>query len=173
MSARIALVAALAGPIGCGERPDDAPDATYPVAIERAAFPPRQRLGDHTTLELRIRNAGDRTIPDLVVTVRGFDDEHGRDLWLVDRPPSGTTATDATWAAGELRPGATRALRWKVTAVSAGTHELSYAIAPSLSGGDRARLRDGDDQRRRLTVRVSGRPRDARIDPRTGRVIRE
>lgn len=167
----------LAGLTGCGDRArpaTDPPIATYPIAIERAEFPSRQRLAVAVAFVLSVRNAGEQTIPNLAVTLRGFDDRRGRELWLVDRPPPGTTtAIDDTWAAGALAPGATKTLRWKVTPVSAGTHVLSYAIAPGLSGAGRTLLRGGGEARRRLTARVSDRPADARVDPRSGRVLRE
>lgn len=56
-----------------------------------------------------------------------------------------------------------------MTAVLAGTHELAYAVA----GGARTRRAGGGEPRGTLTVRVNGRPPFARVDPRTGRVIRE
>src|SRR4051812_41591687 len=60
---------------GCGgERQDaDEPTGTYPVEIVQAKFPRSQRLAEHTTMEITVRNAGSKTIPNVAVTVDGFD----------------------------------------------------------------------------------------------------
>jgi hypothetical protein len=174
---------ALAG-CGGGEQRRDAgiTDRTYTVALERASFPTRQRLGQRNALVIAVRNAGERAIPSLTVTVRGFtsrtggprDADLGRDLWIVDRPPAGAaTAFEDVWASGRLAPGRTATLRWEVTPVVAGTHELTYEIAPATVGGGRIALPGGAAARRSFTVRVSARPARARVDPRTGEVVRQ
>ena len=111
-----------------------------------------------------MRNAGDETIPDLVVTVRGFTDraggardaDRGRDLWIVDDGPGaardGVRRTRGPPAASQ--PGRAATLRWRVTPVVAGTHTLRYAIAPALAGAARAQL-----ARRRRPARDAARPR--------------
>jgi hypothetical protein len=177
-----ALAAALAALAGCGGdgRRDDA-GGTYDVVVEQARFALRQHLAERSSFVLRVRNSGDRAIPNLVVTLTGFSDGSGadrsaprRDLWIVDEPPRDTTTSiDDTWAAGELAAGATRTLRWVVTPVVAGTHELRYAVAPGLAGSARVRSAGGAAARDTLTVRVADRPANARVDPRTGRVVRE
>lgn len=157
-------------------------DRTYSVDVERASFLPRQHLAQRTTLLLSVRNAGEATIPNLAVTVRGFADRSGgpreadlgRDLWIVDRAPVGTTtAFEDTWTAGRLAPGRTAELRWEVTPVVAGTHELSYDLAPAIAGAGQLELESGGAARGSLKVRVDGAPARARVDPRTGRVLRE
>jgi len=170
---------------GCGgdERRDaDAADGTYTVAVERRSFPPEQRLAKVAALVLSVRNTGEEAIPDLVVTVRGFRDrgagsrnaDRGRDLWIVDEGPgSATTASQDTWAAGRLEPGRTATLRWSVTPVVAGTHTLRYEIAPALAGGARAELAGGGRPAGALRVRVTDKPANARVDPRTGAVRRD
>jgi hypothetical protein len=60
-----------------------------------------------------------------------------------------------------------------VTPVRAGTHKLDYAVAADLAGGGSTRARGGARPRGSLTVRVDATPAFARVDPRTGRVIRE
>ena len=127
-----------------------------------------------------MRNSGERAITDLVVTLRGFGDEASaadqsatmRDRWLVDAPPPGaTTASDDAWAVGKLAPGATRTLRWGVTPVLAGRHKLDYSFGAGAGGG-RVQQEDGDPARGSLTVRVTAKPAFARVDPRTGEVVR-
>ena len=178
-TATVAVTVLLAG---CGgERRDaDAPDGTFAVSVERASFPSRQHLAQHAKLALTIRNASARAIPDLVVTVHGFTDRHGgthdadptRDVWTVDHGPSGAaTAFEDTWAAGRLAAGRSTTLRWDVVPAIAGTHEISYAIAPATEGPARAEL-GGGPARGVLRVRVSATPATATVDPRTGRVVR-
>jgi hypothetical protein len=178
-----ATVAATVLLAGCGgERRDArAPHGAFTVAVERAAFASRQHLAERAELVLTVRNTGVRTIPDLVVTVHGFTDRSGsardadptRDVWIVDHGPAGaTTAFDDTWAAGELAPGHARTLRWEAVPAIAGTHRISYAIAPATEGPARAELRGGGAPRGTLTVRISSPPAAATVDPRTGRVVR-
>jgi hypothetical protein len=174
--------AALLGACGGGERRDaGAPGGTYAVRVARSSFPARQHLGEAAALILTVRNAGEETIPDLVVTVRGFSDRSGgprdadlgRDLWIVDDGPGGdATAFEDTWTAGRLAPGRSRTLRWDVTPVVAGTHTLRYEIAPALAGAARAELAGGARPTGALRARVSGEPAQARVDPRTGAVRR-
>ena len=181
-AAAVAATLVLAGCGGAERRDADASDATYTVAVQRASFPERQHLAQRTALVLAVRNTGDRAIPDLVVTVRGFTDrsggarnaDPGRDLWIVDRGPAQAgTALEDTWAAGRLEPGRSATLRWELTPVVAGRHELRYEIAPGLAGAGRAQLAGGDVPRGTLSARVSDTPAKARVDPRTGAVVRD
>ncbi|HVF77481.1 MAG TPA: hypothetical protein VNA28_04210 [Solirubrobacteraceae bacterium] len=168
---------------GGGERRDAGVRAsTYTVDVERVSFLPQQRLAQRNALVIAVRNAGEETIPNLTVTVRGFagrttgsrDAGLGRDLWIVDQAPGGTTtAFEDTWSAGRLDSGRTAQLRWEVTPVVAGTHKLTYEIAPAVAGSSRLKLRSGERARGSLTVRVSGKPAQARVDPRTGAVQRK
>ena len=183
--AAIAAVSLLVAAAGCGggERRDaGVSDRTYTVDIVRAAFPKRQHLADNPTFALTVRNAGDATIPNLVVTLHGFSERSSEAsqadprelLWLVDEPPAGTaTAIDDTWAAGPLEPGREVALRWRVTPLATGTHVLDYAVAADLAGAARMRLAGGGSPRGSIGVRVDDRPPRTRVDPQTGRVLRE
>jgi hypothetical protein len=173
----------LLGACGGGERRDaDAPEGTYAVEVTRSAFPARQHLAAQTTLALTVRNTGDEAIPDLVVSVRGFTDraggprdaDFGRDVWIVDEGPGrAATAFEDTWSAGRLGPGRSATLRWRLTPVVAGAHTVRYEIAPSLAGGARARLAAGGGAAAgALRARVLKTPARARVDPRTGRVLR-
>ena len=180
--AAAALLVAAAG-CGGGERRDaGASDRMYTVDIVRASFPERQHLGATPAFAMTVRNAGDATIPNLVVTLHGFATHSGeasqadaRELvWLVDEPPAGTvTAIEDAWAAGPLQPGREVALRWRVTPLRTGTHVLDYAVAADLAGAARTRLAGGGRPRGAVTVRIDDRPPRARVDPRTGRVVRE
>ena len=183
-----ACAAATAATIGVGacggddERRDaDAPSGTYTVSVARPAFPAAQRLAKQATLVLRVRNAGEQAIPNVVVTVRGFRDRAGgshdanlgRDLWIVDDGPgAAATAFEDTWTAGRLEPGRTATLRWRVTPVVPGTHTVRYAVSPTLAGTARAQLDGGGRPAGALRVRVSATPARARVDPVTGAVRR-
>jgi hypothetical protein len=183
--AAVAVASLVFAAAGCGgnERRDaGVRDRTYTVDIVRAQFPERQHLGDNPVFTITVRNAGDATIPDLVVTLHGFSERSGdaaqadaRTLvWLVDEPPPGSaTAVEDAWAAEALRPGREVTLRWRLTPVLPGTHTLEYAVAADLAGPARTRLPDGARPRRSMTVRVAERPPPARVEPRTGLLARE
>jgi hypothetical protein len=183
-SAAAAAAVALLVLAGCGgaRRDAGAPSGTFAVDVQRATFAPRQHLAQRGALVISVRNAGDRAIPDLTVTVHGFTDRSGgprdadlgRDLWIVDRGPAGAaTAFEDIWTAGRLEPHHTATLRWEVTPVVAGTHRLTYEIAPATVGPARARLTAGGVPRGTLEVRVTDKPAATRVDPRTGAVRRQ
>jgi hypothetical protein len=107
--------AALAVVSGCGggARQDaNEPTGRYQVAVTTARFPSTQRLAQHTHLVIAIRNASNKTIPDVAVTVcnvsckapaqpgsgtgtAAFSENMdmtglanpSRPVWIVDRPP--------------------------------------------------------------------------------------
>jgi hypothetical protein len=165
VAARIALtlagVAALAG-CGGGERQDEnEPEGDFPVEVVSATFPEDQKLAKSSALVIRVRNPGERTIPNIGVTVDGLTFRK-RDPELADpeRPqfvingmprniggfpeakeaaPLGCdTAYVNTWSCGPLRPGRERIFRWSVTAVKAGPFEVSWRVAAGLDGKARA-----------------------------------
>jgi hypothetical protein len=176
-SAAAAIAALAMTACGSGRADSVASHGPYTVQVVRASFAARQHIGQRSTVVITVRNTGTTTISDLTVTLGGFTqrtrDGIDRPLWIVDAPPRGTvTAIDDTWAAGALAPGRQATLRWSVTAAVAGTHELRYAIAPAVGGGESATLAGGGPARGTLPARVSARPAQARVDPRTGAVIR-
>ena len=115
---KLSLVAALAAAAalsacGSGARQDvHEPSGNFSVQILSASFPSKQRLAQRTTLVLKVRNAGSRTIPNLAVTICnvtcGYPAKvgegtsvkpfayylkmpglayHSRPVWVIDRPP--------------------------------------------------------------------------------------
>jgi len=159
------------GMLGCGsgDRQDANEDeASYEVTVVDAEFPKRQRLAEKSTLEITVRNDADETIPDIAVVLKGLGrrsdnpnlSDPGRPVFVIDgvpaeiggykevklaAPDGGQTALVDTWALGELKPGAEKTFRWRVTAVQPGPFELSYAIAAGLGGKARA-IGPGDAQ---------------------------
>jgi hypothetical protein len=92
---------------GAGARQDASePNGTFPIQVAQATFPTSQRLAEHTQLVIAVRNAGQRTIPNVAVTIlaanagttaQAFGDltsgtgealaSHSRPVWIVDQPP--------------------------------------------------------------------------------------
>jgi hypothetical protein len=55
---------------GGGERQDaDEPEGDFPVQIVSADFPSKQHLAQNTDLTLAVANSGEKTIPDLAITI--------------------------------------------------------------------------------------------------------
>jgi hypothetical protein len=185
---------ALAGLIaatGCGggERQDaDEPEGEFPVEVVRASFPERQRLAESSNLVITVRNAGRETIPNIALTVDGFDyRRNDPDLAGRQRPrfavngvpvaiggfpeakdatPRGCdTAYVNTWACGALRPDAQATFRWSVTAVHAGPFKIDWRVAAGLDGKARAvgAAGSGDAPSGSFAGSVSTRPPEVRI----------
>ena len=157
---------------GCGgERQDEnEPSGDFPVEVVSADFPDEQKLAKSSDLTITLRNAGDETIPNLGVTVNGFNYRKSDDPALADpeRPvfavngvpveiagfpeakdatPRGCdTAYVNTWACGPLAPGKEKTMRWSVTAVKAGPYKIVWRANAGLDGDARAVLADGGDQ---------------------------
>jgi hypothetical protein len=165
----LAVVLALAG---CGgERQDENElSGDFPVEVVSADFPSEQKLARSSALTIALRNAGDETIPNVGVTVKGFSFRKTDDPALADpdRPvfvvngepveiagfpeaktatPRGcTTAYVDTWACGPLRPGREKTMRWSVTAVRAGRYKIDWRVNAGLHGNAKAVLADGGDE---------------------------
>jgi hypothetical protein len=160
---RSAVLLGLVALASCGgERQDEnEPEGEFEVEVVDASFPERQKLAQRSNLEIKLRNPGSETIPNIAVTVDGFRYRGAaRELADADRPrfvingvlreiggfadakeasPSGCdTAYVNTWACGPLRPDRQRTLRWSVTAVRAGPFEVSYRVAAGLDGKAKA-----------------------------------
>jgi hypothetical protein len=168
---------------GGGERQDeDEPRGDFPVEVVDASFPSGQRLAEQERLRLRIRNAGDKAIPNLAVTVDGFGTrseqpglaDPNRPVWVIDDGPrGGITAYTNTWALGRVPAGETKEFVWKVTPVKAGSFEVKYRVAAGLDGKARAVGSGGERPAGTFSVNVSRKPDDARVDPDSGNVVRE
>ncbi len=160
----IGLVA-LAGLGGCGggERQDEnEPEGEFAVEVVDASFPDEQKLAQSSDLEITVRNAGDRAIPNVAVTVDGLDYKKADDPSLADRtrpvfalngvpveiggfpeakdaaPRGCDTAYVNTWACGPLKPGREKTFKWSVTAVRAGPYKVAWQVAAGLDGKAKA-----------------------------------
>src|SRR5918996_435358 len=154
-------VVALAG-CGGGERQDEnEPEGNFPVDVVRATFPEKQKLAKSSDMVVTVRNAGDDTIPNIAVTVNGFDKrktdpdlaDPSRPVFALngvqvkiagfpeakDASPRGCdTAYVNTWACGPLGPKEKRSFRWSVTAVRAGAFKIDWRVAAGLDGKAKA-----------------------------------
>nr|MBA2261661.1 hypothetical protein [Solirubrobacterales bacterium] len=131
---------------------------------------------------IEVRNTGNETIPNIAVTLEGLDRSSEREdvadsqrpIWVLESgPQGGTTSYVNTWAKGELPAGQTARFEWDVTVVEAGTHELTYRVAAGLDGRAMAVGEGGGPPSGKVTVAVTDRPAQARVDPETGEVILE
>jgi hypothetical protein len=171
--------------VGCGggERQDAGErSATYDVDIVASDFPEEQSISTPATLRLAVRNAGDRAIPNLAVSLDGIstaNDQPGladpqQPVWVVSSSPtSGDTAYVYTWAVGRLEAGETRHLDWKLTPSTPGTHKLAWTVAAGLTGKSKAHLEGGGQPTGEFTVDISDAPQQATVDPETGEVVRK
>jgi hypothetical protein len=187
--AALAVVAVAVPGCGGGDRQDkNEKSGTYNVEVLSAKFPTQQRLADQTKFEVVVRNADNKTIPNVSVTITGDpskpaqafgqrSDQSGladpsRPLWIVDDGPrGGTTAYVNTWALGPLAPGKTKRFVWRVTAVSPGTHKISFKVNAGLDGKAKAQLPGGGAPGQSFTVSVSDKPPSSRVDD-NGNVVR-
>jgi hypothetical protein len=169
----LVLVALLLGACGGGEKQDaNEPSGTWKLDVLSASFPGKQHLGEQTTLQITVKNADDREVPNIAVTVDGFDQRHDdptladpkRPIWIVNTPPvNAASAFTNTWSLGALPPGHTRTFAWKVTAVRAGTYSVRYKVAAGLDGKAKAVLADGSPPKGSFIARVTRKPRPVKI----------
>jgi hypothetical protein len=171
--------------IGCGGERQDAnePSGTYKVSIVRQTFPSKQTLARRELMTIAVRNEDTRALPNVAVTVNSFtrpSDQPGladpnRPVWIVDGPPRGTqVAYTNTWALDRtLAPGQSATFTWRVMPVVPGTHAVKFRVAAGLDGKAKAQLASGGIPQGTFTVNISGKPAQSRVDPDTGKVIRE
>ena len=168
------LLAAAIGLSACGSKRQDADESkgTWKVRVTDASFPGRQRLADEVQLRIRVKNEDTRAIPNLAVTVDGFNmrkdtpglSEHVRPVWVIDEGPvNATTAYTNTWAIGAVPAGQSRTLVWKVAAVRAGTYSVRWKVGAGLNGKAKA-AEDGQPPSGQFIARVSDKTHPVKID---------
>lgn len=181
-----AALASLLALSGCGNDESERQGAsdragTYTVDVVTASFPRRQQLSRTQTLRVTVRNTGTETIPGLAVSLEGInrlDEQPGiadpqEPVWIVDDAPrAGVTAYVNTWSLGELPPNEEQEYVWRMTPVVAGRHTLRWRVAGNLTGSAKAQLADGAVPEGQFDVRVRSIPRQTRVNPQTGRIVR-
>lgn len=167
------LVTALAACGGDERQDENESEGNWKVDVLSASFPGRQHLAEQAKLRITVKNVDSRAVPNLSVTVDGFDirkessqlAERRRPVWVIDEPPvNSTTAFTNTWAVGEVPAGETRTLSWSVAAVRAGTYTVRWRVGAGLDGKAKARLPDGSVPKGSFIARVTDKPRPAQID---------
>jgi hypothetical protein len=147
---------------GGGERQDENErEGNFPVEVVDAKFPEDQKLAKSSNLVVTVRNAGNETIPNIAMTVNGFDRrttapdvaDASRPVFALngvqveiagfpeakDAAPRGCdTAYVNTWACGPLKPNEQKTFRWSVTAVQAGDFSVNWRVAAGLDGKAKA-----------------------------------
>ena len=142
---------AFTGLSGCGgEKKQDAdePVGNFDVDVTKADFPRKQKLAKNSDLVIRIKNSGDKALPNPALTVTGLDfrkddpslADPSRPVFVVNAFPSGSdTAFVGTYAFGKpLKPGKSATFKFRVTAVRPGPYRLTYKIAAGLNGKAKA-----------------------------------
>jgi hypothetical protein len=183
--AAAALIAA-----GCGGERQDAgePEGEFRVHVTEASFPARQSIAQRARLRIDVENAGDRTAPNVAVTVETKPAGGGapaafaarvadtrladaeKPVWVLDEgPKGGTTALTNTWAVGSLAAGDTTTFEWRLTAVRPGTYTVAYRVSAGIHG--RARVASGERVRGSFEVTIADAPVPARVDD-DGNVVR-
>ena len=138
---------------GGGPRQDaNEPSGNFKVQVVQARFPDKQSLAKRSFMTIAVKNVDTKTIPNVAVTVKSFDERKNnpaladptRPKFIVNRGPAGgDTAYVGTSALGPLKPGETKTFRWDVTAVVAGPYTVRYAVAAGLNGKAKAVLAGG------------------------------
>lgn len=180
----LCAVAVLAAGCGGGTRQDaDEPSGTFEVEVVSASFPEKQKLARQERFLVEVRNADDKTIPNVAVTIDpGFAirsnrqdlADPSRPVWIVDESPvGGGTAYTSTWALGELEAGESKRFVWKVTPVRSGSHEVRYRVSAGLDGKAKAQVAGGEAAEGAFEVTITDKPSQASVDPETGRVVRD
>jgi hypothetical protein len=172
---------------GSGERQDEnEAEGDFPVEVVAATFPENQKLAKSSDLVVTVRNAGRETIPNIAMTVNGFDERkddpeladpsrpvfalNGVQLEIAGFPeakeaaPRGCdTAYVNTWACGPLKPNQQRTFRWSVTAVRAGEFDVEWRVAGLDGKANAVAAGGGPAPRGRFSGTVSDEAPDVRV----------
>jgi len=159
-SAVLAMAVLLAACGGSSSDSNQKP-GNYEVKVTGASFPAKQFVGQTSLLKIDARNTGEKTVPDLTVTVN-IEGKYGeaaripfavhdpqpglangdRPVWVLSatyprlegsKAPGGAeTSAPKTYAFGEVKPGQTVEAVWKLSAVRPGKYTVAYEIDAGL-----------------------------------------
>ena len=195
LAACVAGLALLAAGCGEGQRNASEQKGTYAVEVVRASFPHKQAVAHDTRLELVVRNAGSRRMPNVAVTLDAFYYRSAyahlavdkRPVWIVNtgpgavakpaveseevNPPGGAeTVFVNTWALGPLAAGHEARFVWRVTPVKSGSHTIHYTVAAGLDGRSIAQLHGGRKATGTLVAQIAPKPPYTHVNPETGQI---
>ncbi len=189
-AAALALSAAACGSESSAD--SNEPGGTYQVAVVKAEFPARQRLGQTSLMKVGVRNSGQKTLPALTVTVSiagkqgqdsslpfGYRDpspglaQPDRPIWVLASGYPRVAGSSArgpiepalkkTFSFGPLKPGRTTEAIWKLSAVRAGRHTVLYDIGAGYNSEAKARTAAGTEPGGSFTARVATPPPDVEV----------
>jgi hypothetical protein len=170
-SAVVAMAALLAA-CGGSSSDSNQPAGNYQVKVTDASFPGHQVVGQTSLMKIDIRNTGKKIVPALTVTmnIEGKEGEGARIPFSVhdpqqglangDRPvwvlaakyprvdgssaPGGAeTSGSKTYSFGEVAPGKSVEVVWKLSAVRPGKYTVGYEVDAGLSGEAKAKTSSG------------------------------
>ncbi len=153
----------------CGESSSDSNQkaGNYEVKVTSASFPPKQFVGQTSLLKIDARNTGEKTVPDLSVTINiegklgesarlpfaVHDPQPGlangdRPVWVLaatyprlagsSEPGGAETSALKTYSFGEVPPGKSVEAIWKLSAVRPGKYTVAYEINAGLDAETKA-----------------------------------
>jgi hypothetical protein len=169
------------------------PAGNYPVKVTNVEFPARQFLGQTSLLRMGVRNTGKRTIPALAVTISiagsegqsstlpfGIRDpqpglaQPDRPVWVLalryprfagsPEPGGAETSNPKTFDFGELKPGATANVVWKLSAVKTGNWVLRFVVDAGLGGQAKAVTAGGSEPGGSIAARIVSRTPDKEVN---------
>lgn len=190
LSATLALSIAACGDEPSSDANEAA--GNYRVKVTEASFPTSQRLGQTSLMRLGVRNTSKKTIPALTVNVSvagkegkgstlpfGIRDpepelaQPDRPVWVLaehypkfagsDTPGGAETSNQKTYDFGQLKPGATANLVWKLSAVKSGSYTLLYVIDAGLGGQAKAETAAGVKPGGSFSVQISSAALDKEV----------
>jgi len=165
-------VAALLAACGGSSSDSNQPAGNYQVKVTGASFPARQFVGQTSLLKIDVENAGKKTIPALVVSVKieGKEGESAqipfsihepdpelangdRPVWVLSatyprlagssEPGGAETSSRGTYSFGALKPGKSVEAVWKLSAVRQGRYTLAYQVGAGLNAEAKAKTSSG------------------------------
>jgi len=164
----------------------------YPVEVTGVEFPPRQFLGQTSLLRMGLRNTGRKTIPALAVTISvagregeasnlpfGIRDpqpglaQPDRPVWVLalrypkfagsGEPGGAESSNPKTFVLGELKPGKSANVVWKLSAVKTGSWALRFGVDAGLGGQARAVTAGGGQPGGSVAARIVSRTPDKEV----------